>query len=309
MSTCSIACPPPSAWCAAASRPTIRRSRTSSGVYNRTAQNERFRFFGNVELGRDISVEDPAQALRPHRLRHRQRVGPQDGDSRRGPPRRPLGDRVRRLVQRPPRFPGPQLRPGLGATRRRRRQRQRGDGRDPGPRARPGRTRSDRHHRRVARRAPGERGRGSRPARPQRDRRRRRSRPRRSRRSAPSKGVSLLVSEAETDLDDISSAWLEESAAPSARRNVTYLGEVAGAEAGDDDRLVTCRFLVSPIDLQAGRRRPGRPGRHRAERALRLRRRHAPTPRHRRNRRPSTSTSSSRRSAYPWRPPAGRAVP
>ncbi|MYF03531.1 MAG: NADP oxidoreductase, partial [Holophagales bacterium] len=26
--------------------------------YNRTAQHDRFRFFGNVELGRDISVED-----------------------------------------------------------------------------------------------------------------------------------------------------------------------------------------------------------------------------------------------------------
>lgn len=65
-------------------------------------------------------------------------------------------------------------------------------------------------------------------------------------------GVNLLVSEAEMDLDEISSTWLEESAAPSARRNVTYLSEIAGATAGDDDRLVTCRFLVSPIDLQAG---------------------------------------------------------
>ncbi len=65
-------------------------------------------------------------------------------------------------------------------------------------------------------------------------------------------GVSLLVSEAEMDLDELSDAWLAEVAAPSARRNVNYLTAIAGAGAGAGDRLVTCRFLVSPIDLQAG---------------------------------------------------------
>ena len=65
-------------------------------------------------------------------------------------------------------------------------------------------------------------------------------------------GVSLLVLKEEMDLDEISSTWLEEAAAPSARRNVTYLTEIAGAEAGAGDRRVTCRFLVSPIELQAG---------------------------------------------------------
>ncbi len=65
-------------------------------------------------------------------------------------------------------------------------------------------------------------------------------------------GVSLLVSEEEMDLEEISSTWLEESAAPSARRNVIYLSEIAGAEATAGDRLVSCRFLVSPIELQAG---------------------------------------------------------
>ena len=65
-------------------------------------------------------------------------------------------------------------------------------------------------------------------------------------------GVSLLVSEAEMDLDAISRAWLEEGAARSATRNVDYLTEVAGAEAGGGDRRVSCRFLVSPIELLAG---------------------------------------------------------
>lgn len=65
-------------------------------------------------------------------------------------------------------------------------------------------------------------------------------------------GVSLLVSEEAMDLDEISRTWLEEGAARSAQRNVAYLTEVAGAEAGDGDRLVSCRFLVSPIELVAG---------------------------------------------------------
>ena len=65
-------------------------------------------------------------------------------------------------------------------------------------------------------------------------------------------GVSLLVSEEAMDLDEISRTWLEEGAARSAQRNVAYLTEVAGAEAGDRNRLVSCRFLVSPIELVAG---------------------------------------------------------
>ena len=65
-------------------------------------------------------------------------------------------------------------------------------------------------------------------------------------------GVSLLVSEEEMKLDEISRTWLKETAARSAQRNVAYLTEVAGAEASARDRLVTCRFLVSPIELQAG---------------------------------------------------------
>lgn len=65
-------------------------------------------------------------------------------------------------------------------------------------------------------------------------------------------GVSLLVTEQAMDLDEVSRTWLEESAARSAQRNVAYLTEIAGAQAGAGDRLVTCRFLVSPIELLAG---------------------------------------------------------
>ena len=65
-------------------------------------------------------------------------------------------------------------------------------------------------------------------------------------------GVALLVGEDEMDLDAISRSWLEDGAARSATRNVDYLTEVAGAVAGDGDRRVSCRFLVSPIELLAG---------------------------------------------------------
>ncbi len=65
-------------------------------------------------------------------------------------------------------------------------------------------------------------------------------------------GVSLLVSEEAMDLDEVSRTWLEAGAARSVTRNVDYLTEIAGAEAGAGSRRVSCRFLVSPIELQAG---------------------------------------------------------
>ena len=65
-------------------------------------------------------------------------------------------------------------------------------------------------------------------------------------------GVSLLVSEEAMDLDEVSRTWLEAGAARSVTRNVDYLTEIAGAEAGAGNRRVSCRFLVSPIELQAG---------------------------------------------------------
>ena len=49
-------------------------------VYNRTAQHERFRFFGNVELGRHISVDDLRRHYDHIVYATGNRIGPQDGD-------------------------------------------------------------------------------------------------------------------------------------------------------------------------------------------------------------------------------------
>ncbi len=65
-------------------------------------------------------------------------------------------------------------------------------------------------------------------------------------------GASLLIDPQQMELDDISSAWLEDAAPRSAQRNIAYLTEAAGAVADDGERRVTCRFLVSPVELLAG---------------------------------------------------------
>ena len=77
-------------------------------------------------------------------------------DPRRGPARLVAGHRVRRLVQRPPRLPGPRVRP-LARAGGRDRQRQRRARRRPDARAHPGGARADRHDRRSDR---GDRRRG-----------------------------------------------------------------------------------------------------------------------------------------------------
>lgn len=61
-------------------------------------------------------------------------------------------------------------------------------------------------------------------------------------------GVELIVSEADAALDPVSEAWLE-SAARSAQRNVAFLQEHAGATPSADARQVVCRFLVSPVEF------------------------------------------------------------
>ncbi len=65
-------------------------------------------------------------------------------------------------------------------------------------------------------------------------------------------GVSLLVGKEEMDLDPVSRAWLEDGAPRSAVRNVDYLSGIAGAEAGGGHRRVICRFLASPVEFLAG---------------------------------------------------------
>ena len=82
-----------------------------SRAFERIAQRPGFRFFGNVEVGRDLAHDELTRALRRGRLRLRRAGRPADGHSRRGPPGLVARDRVRRLVQRPPGLPGSPVRP------------------------------------------------------------------------------------------------------------------------------------------------------------------------------------------------------
>ena len=143
-------------------------------VYEKTAAREGFRFFGNVEVGRDVTVAELERALQRGRLRLRHRDRPPARDPGRGPARLARGDRVRQLVQRPPRLRRPRLRPHRQA-RGRDRQRQRRRRRRPDARPAPGRARRHRHRRSRDRGARRVRGRGDRRARPPRAPRRRRS--------------------------------------------------------------------------------------------------------------------------------------
>ena len=77
-----------------------------SKAFERIAAQPGFRFLGGVEVGRDLTHEDLARAVRRRRLRSRRADRPADGHSRRGSARLLAGHRVRRLVQRPPRLPG-----------------------------------------------------------------------------------------------------------------------------------------------------------------------------------------------------------
>ena len=120
--------------------------------YEKTAANEGFRFFGNVEVGADVSVAELVE--RYHAVIHAYGAAT---DRQLGIPGEDLpgshaGHRLRRLVQRPPRLRRPRVRPHLRA-RRRDRQRQRRRRRRPDARADPRRARRDRHRRPRDRRA------------------------------------------------------------------------------------------------------------------------------------------------------------
>ena len=119
-----------------------------SRVYEKTAAHPEFRFYGNVELGRDITHADLHE--RYHAVIYA--VGAQT-DRRMGIPGEDLPGQlgrhgVRGLVQRPPRLPRPRVRPLLRA-RGGDRQRQRGRRR--GPHARAHARRAGRHRRRRPR--------------------------------------------------------------------------------------------------------------------------------------------------------------
>ena len=52
------ACRRPSVWCAGASRPDHAKIKSVTKLYSRIASHERFRFFGNIEFGGDVTRFD-----------------------------------------------------------------------------------------------------------------------------------------------------------------------------------------------------------------------------------------------------------
>lgn len=63
------------------------------------------------------------------------------------------------------------------------------------------------------------------------------------------KSADLIVDPGEMGLDEVSSRWLEEHAAPSAKKNVAYLTEKSQQPSRQAGRRILCRFLVSPLRL------------------------------------------------------------
>ena len=82
-----------------------------SRAFEKTALQPGFRFFGNVEVGRDVDARRARAPLRRRRLHRRRADRPAARDPGRGSARLVGRDRVRRLVQRPPGLPGPLVRP------------------------------------------------------------------------------------------------------------------------------------------------------------------------------------------------------
>ena len=139
-----------------------------SRVYEKTAEHPEFRFYGNVELGRDLAHDDLLAALPRGDLRGGRADRPPHGHPGRGPARQLGGHRVRGLVQRPPGLPRARVRPERGAGDRGG-QRERRHGRRPDARAHARGARPDRRGRPRAggaRRVERPRDRGARPPRP-----------------------------------------------------------------------------------------------------------------------------------------------
>ncbi len=68
-------------------------------------------------------------------------------------------------------------------------------------------------------------------------------------------GCDTVVEPADVDLDPISRDWLEKDAPPAATKNLDILVEQSKRGEGTHDRKVRCRFLVSPVSFggEAGR--------------------------------------------------------
>ncbi len=65
-------------------------------------------------------------------------------------------------------------------------------------------------------------------------------------------GADLVIDGAEVDLDELSATWLENEAAPSAKKNVEYLKETSTQGTGEAERKIHCKFLVSPVAVLGG---------------------------------------------------------
>lgn len=61
-------------------------------------------------------------------------------------------------------------------------------------------------------------------------------------------GLDVVVRPEEAALDELSAAWVE-TQPRSAMRNVKFLAERAAAGEGSSDKKLRCRFLVSPVEL------------------------------------------------------------
>ena len=62
--------------------PDHQKIKSVTRIYERTMKDSRVRYFGNVDLGADITHADLKGALRPDRLRGRGAVGPEARNSR-----------------------------------------------------------------------------------------------------------------------------------------------------------------------------------------------------------------------------------
>ena len=85
--------------------PDHQKIKSVTRVYDKIAAHPEFRFYGNVEIGRDLTHADLSALLPRDHLRGRRAHRPAHGDPARASARQPLGHRVRRLVQRPPGLP------------------------------------------------------------------------------------------------------------------------------------------------------------------------------------------------------------
>ena len=210
-------------------------------IYEKTAAKPGFRFFGGVALGEQISRRGAGGALPRGGLRDRHARRQPPRDPRRGPARLAFRDRVRGLVQRPPRVPRARVRP-LRRPRGGDRQRQRGDRRRaharPGPRG----AGADRHGRPCDHRLRRlDRG-GGRPARPPRARRRRRSPTPRSASSASWRAPTWSATRRR-------SRPPPRPPTPTAKRNVELFRDYAQREPSGKSHRIELRFLRSPVEI------------------------------------------------------------